>query len=34
MHTGMNDFQKRYKPRTNILKEEQGGLVADPHKFC
>jgi len=30
MHTGISDFKKGYQPRTNILKDEQGDLVADP----
>jgi len=33
MHTGMNDFKKGYQPRTNILKDEQGDLIADPPQY-
>ena len=33
MHTGMNDFKKGYQPRTNILKDEQGDLLADPPQY-
>jgi hypothetical protein len=33
MHTGMNDFKNSYQPRTNILKDEQGDLVADPPQY-
>ena len=33
MHTGMDDFKKGYQPRTNILKDEQGDLVANPPQY-
>jgi hypothetical protein len=32
-HTGTNDFKKGYRPRTNILKDEQSDLVADPPQY-
>ena len=28
---GINDFKKEYQPRTTIVKEEKGDLVADSH---
>ena len=31
MYRGINDFKKGYQPRTIILKDEKGKLVADPH---
>jgi hypothetical protein len=33
MHTGINDFKKGYQPRTNMLKDEQGDLVAYPPQY-
>jgi len=33
MHTSMNDFKKGYQPRTNILKDKQGDLFADPPQY-
>jgi hypothetical protein len=29
----MNDFKKGYQPRTNIVKGEKGGLVADSQQY-
>jgi len=29
LYRGINDFQKGYRPRTNIVKDENGDLVAD-----
>jgi len=29
LYRGIIDFKKGYKPRTNIVKDEKGGLVAD-----
>jgi hypothetical protein len=29
----MNDFKKGYQPRTNIVKDEKGDLVADYHSI-
>ena len=28
-YRGINDFKKGYRPRTNIIKDEKGDLVAD-----
>ena len=33
MYRGINDFKKGYKPRTIILKDEKGDLVADSHSI-
>ena len=30
---GINDFKKGYQPRTTIVKEEKGDLVADSHSI-
>ena len=30
-YRGINEFNKGYQPRTNILKDEEGNLVADSH---
>jgi hypothetical protein len=32
-YRGTYDFRKRYKPRTNIVKDEKDGLVADIHSI-
>jgi hypothetical protein len=29
LYRGINDFRKRYQPRTNKVKDEKGDLVAD-----
>jgi len=29
LNRGINDFKKRYQPRTNVLKDEKGDLVAN-----
>ena len=31
MYRGINDFKKAYQPRTIIVKDEKGNLVADSH---
>jgi hypothetical protein len=31
LYRGISDFKKRYQPRTNIVKDEKGGFVADCH---
>jgi hypothetical protein len=30
LYRGINEFKKGYKPRINIIKEENGNLLADP----
>jgi hypothetical protein len=30
---GINEFKKGYQPRTNLVKDERGNLLADPHKI-
>jgi hypothetical protein len=32
-YRGIIDFKKGYKPRTNIVKDEKGDLVADSHSI-
>jgi len=31
LHRGINDFKKGYQPRTNIVKDDKGDLVAESH---
>ena len=31
MYRDINDFKKGYQPRTNIVKDDKGDLVADSH---
>ena len=33
MYRGINDFKKGYQPRTIIVKDEKGDLVADSHSI-
>jgi hypothetical protein len=33
LHRGINEFKKGYKPRTNLVKNERGDLLADPTKI-
>ena len=33
LYRGINDFKKRYQPRSIIVKDEKGELVADPHSI-
>jgi len=33
LYRGINDFQKGYQPRTNIVKDEKGDLVTDCHSI-
>jgi hypothetical protein len=32
LYRGINEFKKGYQPRTNLVKDERGDLLADPHK--
>jgi len=31
LYIGVNDFKKVYQPRTNIVKDDKGDLVANSH---
>ena len=33
MYRDINDFKRTYQPRTNTVKDEKGGLVADSHSI-
>jgi hypothetical protein len=33
LYRGINEFKKGYKPRTNLVKDKRGDLLADPHKI-
>ena len=33
LYRGINDFKKGYQPRTNIVKDNRGDLVADSHSI-
>ena len=33
MYRDINDFKKGYQPRTNVVKDEKGDLVADSHSI-
>jgi hypothetical protein len=33
MYRGINEFKKGYQPRSNLVKDERGDLLADPHKM-
>ena len=33
LYRGINDFKKGYHPRTNIVKDGKGDLVADSHSI-
>jgi hypothetical protein len=33
MYRGINDFKKGYQPRTVIVKDEKGDLIADSHSI-
>jgi hypothetical protein len=30
LYRGINEFKKGYQPRINIIKDENGNLIADP----
>jgi hypothetical protein len=31
LYRGINEFKNGYQPRTNLVKDEKGDLLADPH---
>jgi hypothetical protein len=31
LYRGISDFKKGYQPRNNIVKDEKGDLIIDPH---
>jgi hypothetical protein len=33
LYRGINKFKKSYQPRTNLVKDERGDLLADPHNI-
>jgi hypothetical protein len=33
LYTGINEFKKVYQPRINLVKDENGGLLADSHNI-
>jgi hypothetical protein len=33
LYRGINEFKMGYQPRTNLVKDEKGDLLADPHKI-
>jgi hypothetical protein len=33
LYRGINEFKKGYQPRTNIVKDGKGDLVADTHSI-
>jgi hypothetical protein len=33
LYRGINEFKKSYQPRTNLVKDERGDIIADPHKI-
>jgi hypothetical protein len=33
LYSGINEFKKGYQPRTDLVKDERGDLLADPHKI-
>jgi hypothetical protein len=33
LHRGINEFKKGYQPRTNMVKDERGDLLAEAHKI-
>jgi hypothetical protein len=33
LYRGINEFKKGHQPRTNLVKDERGDLLADPHKI-
>jgi hypothetical protein len=33
LYRSINEFKKGYQPRTNLVKDESGDLLVDPHKI-
>jgi hypothetical protein len=33
LYRGVNEFKNGYQPRNNLVKDEKGDLLADPHKI-
>jgi hypothetical protein len=33
LYRGINEFKKGYQPRTNLVMDERGDLLLDPHKI-
>jgi hypothetical protein len=33
LYRGIHEFKKGYQPRTNLVKDERGNLLEDPHKI-
>jgi hypothetical protein len=33
LYRGINEFKKDYQSRSNLVKDEKGHLLADPHKI-
>jgi hypothetical protein len=33
LYRGINELRKGYQPRTNLVKDKRGDLIADPHKI-
>jgi hypothetical protein len=33
LYRGINEFKKGYQPRNNLVKDEKGDLLADPHNI-
>jgi hypothetical protein len=33
LYSSINEFKKSYQPRTNLVKDEKGDLLTDPHKL-
>jgi hypothetical protein len=31
LYRGINEFKRGYQPRNNVVKDENGDLLADPH---
>jgi hypothetical protein len=33
MYRGINEFKRGYQPRNNLVKDENGDLLTDPHNI-